>query len=308
MTPACVTDWLSISKCVKNIPVQREGKKEKHRVDAQRVQKNIAGVPTLRNQLPEKICSNPATWDVGVGRSWYRKRFYIKTLPWVTPLIISSNKYNWYFLDDLTCISSTLSEHTQKITAQMNSFINWYLDFNIASLPFFFPIFSLVLPIKWSKWAFLYHPIWRPIMFEPWESRRPPSSVLRDQVLPEERHGSLCFLMSSTHIQRNWTEDAATEGARVGNDSFTWLLTGAPGSAHTWFSFGVQIRVNGFRGLQRWTTAECKLRNHEWVEITTQGNLFGWPKPFRQNDATSYVRGYLPSMRKTKYILLPDFR
>lgn len=143
MTPACVTDWLSISKCVKNIPVQREGGKKKHRVDAQRVQTNIAGVPTLRNRLPEKICSNPATWDVGVGRSWYRKRFYIKTLPWVTPLIISSNKYNWYFLDDLTCISSTLSEHAQKITAQMNSFINWYLDFNIASLPFFFSNFLL---------------------------------------------------------------------------------------------------------------------------------------------------------------------
>lgn len=144
MTPACVTDWLSISKCVKNIPVQREGKKKQNTgLMPREFRRTSQGCQLWGNRLPEKICSNPATWDVGVGRSWYRKRFYIKTLPWVTPLVISSNKYNWYFLDDLTCISSTLSEHTQKITAQMNSFINWYLDFNIASLPFFFSNFLL---------------------------------------------------------------------------------------------------------------------------------------------------------------------
>lgn len=173
MTPACVTDWLSISKCVKNIPVQRGGKKTglmpgEFRRTLQGCQLSGTGCQKRFVQILRR-----GMWVWG---SWYRRRFY-KTLPWVTPLVISSNKYNWYFLDDLTYISSTLSEHTQKITAQMNSFINWYLDFNIASLQIF-AIFSLILPIKWSKWAFLYHPIcWRPIMFEPWESRRPSSSV-----------------------------------------------------------------------------------------------------------------------------------
>lgn len=64
----------------------------------------------------------------------------------------------------------------------------------------------------------------------------------------------------------NWTEDAATGGARRANNSTAVqyvTLTGAPGSATCGFPIGVQIGVNGFGASADWTTDECGLRNRQ---------------------------------------------